>query len=53
MPAQTRLQQDDIIVVEVMAKTLDRDWWRHYRLRLQHLLHQDLIVIRAQAFDML
>jgi hypothetical protein len=46
-------QRDDIIVVEVMAESLDPAWWRQFRLRLQHLLRQELVVIRAQMLEML
>jgi len=41
-------QTDDIVVVEVMTDTLDTDWWRAFRARMERLLHQDKIVIRAQ-----
>lgn len=41
-------QEDDIVVVEVMAQTLDADWWREFRTRLQQILRQENLVIRAQ-----
>lgn len=41
-------QTDDIVVVEVMTDTLDADWWRSFRTRLEKLLRQDKVVIRAQ-----
>ena len=39
--------RDDIVMVEVMLETVDRKWWEEYRKRLQNLLRQDSIVIRA------
>ena len=46
-------QHDDIIVVEVMAETLDQGWWRQFRLRLQQMLRQELIIVRAQPSQLL
>jgi hypothetical protein len=39
---------DDIIVVDVMADRLDEEWWRAFRRRLEELLRQEKIVVRAQ-----
>jgi hypothetical protein len=41
-------QEDDIIIVEVMAETLDERWWRDFRRRLEERLGQEELVIRAQ-----
>jgi hypothetical protein len=43
--------RDEIVIFEVMAKTLDRDWWRSYRRDLEERFRQDVIVIRAQAIE--
>jgi hypothetical protein len=43
-----RTERDDIIVVEVMVKRLDRRWWAAYRRRLEKELRQDAVVVRAQ-----
>jgi hypothetical protein len=40
-------QQDDIVLVEVMANDLDAHWWQGFRRRVETLLRQDEIVIRA------
>ena len=42
-----RLQRDDIVVYEVMAKALQRREWRARRSRLQKLFRQKQIVVRA------
>lgn len=40
-------QRDDIAVVEVMVESLDENWWHAFRLRLERLLEQEALVIRA------
>jgi hypothetical protein len=40
-------QRDDVIAYEVLADTLDRDWWADYRALLQVRFAQDEIMIRA------
>ena len=44
---------DDVIIVEVMSDTLDREWWRTLRVRLEQQLDQESIVIRASNISML
>jgi hypothetical protein len=46
-------ERDDIIIVEVMAEDLDRDWWRNLRTRLEHRLDQKEIVVRAHQIERL
>jgi hypothetical protein len=38
---------DDIVIIEVMAKSLDKAWWRSFRLRTESLLRQDKLVVRS------
>jgi hypothetical protein len=47
------VRRDDIVVVEVMVESLDRTWWKNYRIELEKLFRQDQIVIRAQAYEAL
>ena len=47
------VKRDDIVVVEVMAQSLDRAFWADYRRELEELFHQDEIVIRAQTYEAL
>ena len=35
-------------MVEVMVETLDERWWTDFRRRLETLLRQEAVVIRAQ-----
>jgi hypothetical protein len=44
---------DDIIVLEVMARDLNREWWGNYRSKLEALFRQDHVVIRAQLPELL
>ena len=46
-------KRDDIVVFEVMAPTLERDWWGCYRSTLEALFRQDHLVIRAQPMETL
>ena len=46
-------KRDEIVVYEVMTSTLDRIWWKRYRGRLEEMLRQEAIVIRAQKMETL
>ncbi len=47
------VQQDEVILYEVMAETLDRPWWARYRQALEARFEQQEVLIRAQAVDKL
>jgi hypothetical protein len=51
--APRRIETDDILVIEVMADTLDLGWWRGYRQILERTFDQDEIVIRASEMQRL
>ena len=42
-----RTTRDEIVVFEVMAKRLERGWWRDYRRALEKRFGQEEIVIRV------
>ena len=48
-----REEQDDVVVVEVMAESLDRDWWQKFRKRLEAQMAQKEIVVRTHLIDRL
>jgi hypothetical protein len=52
-PGDGQQVHDDIVVVEVMTKELDRVWWNELRRSLERKLNQDMIVIRAQRIEMI
>ena len=45
--------KDDVVIFEVMVDRLEREFWRLYRLELQEMFKQDLIVMRAQKIEVL
>lgn len=45
--------RDDIVIFEVMAPALDREWWASTRKRLQARFRQDALVVRAMAVELL
>jgi hypothetical protein len=45
--------RDDLVIYEVMAQDLDREWWRTCREGLERRFQQEAIVVRAQEIDML
>lgn len=48
-----RTQADSLVVLEIMTKHLDKDWWKEFRHRTQSLFHQDELLVRAAASDRL
>jgi hypothetical protein len=40
-------RSDELIVLEVMAHTVDRRWWADYRKHLEASFKQDRVLIRA------
>lgn len=48
-----RREHDEIIVYEVMADTLDREWWHRFRGDLERRFEQEELVIRAHAVERL
>lgn len=58
-PAEGRWKQeaetelDEIVVIEVMDKNLDRQWWSAYRAELEKRFRQDVVIVRAQGMELL
>lgn len=46
-------KRDDIVVVEVMAPDLDRDYWSRCRHDLEKRFRQDVVIIRAHGIEQL
>jgi hypothetical protein len=51
--ARGRTEEDDVVMVEVVTNTLDRDWWRAYTVTLRKRFGQEAIHVRAIAIEML
>jgi hypothetical protein len=48
-----RTVHDDIVVIEVMVKRLNRSWWQRYRRDLEQRFKQEAIVVRALPMQLL
>ena len=46
-------QRDEIVVYEVMAEELEREWWKEYRQELEKRFRQRELVVRAQEISRL
>ena len=47
------VEQDDVVMVEVVADRFDRSWWRPYAATLATRFGQDTIHIRALPLELL
>jgi hypothetical protein len=47
-----RTEQDDVVMVEVVTGTFERDWWRAYAAALAARFRQETIHIRALPIEM-
>jgi len=47
------MQREDIAVMEVMAKSLDRTWWRALRDELQAKFRQEELIVRCHDIELL
>jgi hypothetical protein len=43
-------KHDGIVVVEVMVKSLNQNWWSDYKRELERVFGQDHIVMRARMY---
>ena len=48
-----RQRADQLVIFEVMADTLDAQWWKAYRRDLEAVFSQDRILIRASTITLL
>ena len=47
------LNRDRVVAFEVLAETLERDWWADYRATLAARFRQDEVMITAAAVERL
>ena len=45
--------KDNVILYEIMAPELDRNWWQTYKDKLETLFEQDEIIIRTWEIEVL
>ncbi|AJE03208.1 hypothetical protein [Geobacter pickeringii] len=48
----TSTVHDDIVIYEVMAEVLDRQWWREYREELSRRFLQELLIVRVSEVQL-
>ena len=48
-----KVERDEIVVIEVMAEALERDWWRSYCEELRRRFRQEELVVRAMEMERL
>ncbi|AHG49247.1 hypothetical protein RLEG12_09900 (plasmid) [Rhizobium leguminosarum bv. trifolii CB782] len=48
-----REEEDVVVVIEVMVDDLDRTWWHQYRRKLEQLLKQKELLVRALPVETL
>ena len=48
-----KIERDEIVVIEVMADALEREWWRSYREELRGRFRQEELVVRAMEMERL
>ena len=48
-----RTEEDDMVMVEVVADRFDREWWQPYAVTLAARFRQDLIHVRALPVELL
>jgi hypothetical protein len=47
------VNRDEVVMFEVMADQLDKDWWADYRTQLQKIFRQDEVLIWASTITRL
>lgn len=47
------VRRDEVVLFEVVADTLDREWWCAYRRTLERRFGQDELMLRATAIERL
>ena len=47
------LEVDSLVVLEVMTKDLEKDWWKEFRHRTQALLRQEELLVRTATSERL
>lgn len=48
-----RREEDDVVMVEIVAPAFDREWWRAYGETLRRRFRQETIHVRAIPIEML
>lgn len=46
-------KRDDMVILEVMVRRTDRQWWNNYRHKLERRFKQKELVVRSQDMKLL
>jgi hypothetical protein len=47
------VEHDQVVVAEVMAAHLEREWWKLYRTELERRFRQDRVLVRVMPCELL
>jgi hypothetical protein len=47
------INSDDVVMFEIIAENFAKDWWREYRIQLQHCFKQKEVLIWATRVEKL
>jgi ABC-type sulfate transport system substrate-binding protein len=47
------VKKDDIVIIEVMARSINKRWWARYRKDLAERFKQEVLVVRAHKLETL
>lgn len=50
---EEELTHDEVVMFEVIAKEMDKDWWAGYRIELQDRFSQDELLVWASQITKL
>jgi hypothetical protein len=45
------INRDDVVMFEIIAENFAKDWWREYRIQLQHVFKQKEVLIWATSVE--
>ena len=48
-----KTKRDDMVILEVMVRRVDRKWWNDHRHKLQKRFKQKELVVRSQDMNLL
>ena len=48
-----KTRRDDMVILEVMVRRVDRKWWNDHRHKLQRRFEQKELVVRSQDMKLL
>ena len=48
-----RKRRDDMVILEVMVRRVDRKWWNDHRHKLQRRFEQKELIVRSQDMKLL